>query len=474
MHPLTPQQEAIIEAVKASNDNLLIEARAGAGKTSTLLEILPHLKGSTLFLAFNRRIADELDAKASFHSGVMVKTINGFCYGVLREHLRLPSRFRIDKDKSKKALTHALSCKGVKDKNTKDFYDIVKVVDFAKALGYMPDDPKSLISREDFFSQTEEILDKEQEELVIMCLQLSFSALLDGEFIDFNDQVLGAVMLSTTFPFFNNVLVDEAQDLSPLNHRLLERLVGPKQRLIAVGDPHQAIYAFRGAHQSSMKILGEKFSASKLSLTKSFRCPENIILEARKWVPEIEAFLPGGKVTHLDDWQDNISELFSDGDTILCRYNRPLLSLAIKLFINDKNPNFVGGQFLQRMQWWIKKHCPGGLMGMDAVERANQWCDEVQPKTRSSYPTEMRDCLTTLFTKTITSNEALSMLRSMVRAKGKINLMTFHKSKGLEWPRVFILPGNGREGTQEENLHYVSVTRAQKELVYLTQREQQR
>jgi DNA helicase-2/ATP-dependent DNA helicase PcrA len=90
---------------------------------------------------------------------------------------------------------------------------------------------------------------------------------------DFNDQVLMPTIFHGAFPRYPLILGDEAQDLSALNHATLRKLVG-KRRLIAVGDPCQAIYGFRGAHEESMSLLREEFDMRELPLTISFRCPQ--------------------------------------------------------------------------------------------------------------------------------------------------------------------------------------------------------
>jgi DNA helicase-2/ATP-dependent DNA helicase PcrA len=56
---------------------------------------------------------------------------------------------------------------------------------------------------------------------------------------------------------FRHVLVDEAQDLNPLQFRLLQQLVGGRGDLYLVGDPAQAIYAFNGADPGLLADIGE-------------------------------------------------------------------------------------------------------------------------------------------------------------------------------------------------------------------------
>jgi hypothetical protein len=59
------QKVAIITASAETDDNLVIDAKAGSGKTSTLLDLLPALRGSILFSAFNKSISDEIGRKVN-------------------------------------------------------------------------------------------------------------------------------------------------------------------------------------------------------------------------------------------------------------------------------------------------------------------------------------------------------------------------------------------------------------------------
>src|SRR5690606_11453384 len=120
--------------------------------------------------------------------------------------------------------------------------------------------------------------------------------------IDFDDQIYMPTLFGGSFPRFPLVMVDEAQDLSPLNHAMLERLV--TNRLIAVGDPWQSIYAFRGADRYSMERLQQRFSMRELPLSVSFRCPIEIVKRARFRAPHMQwpEWAKSGKVETLDLW----------------------------------------------------------------------------------------------------------------------------------------------------------------------------
>ncbi len=57
---------------------------------------------------------------------------------------------------------------------------------------------------------------------------------------------------------FRHVLVDEAQDLNPVQYRLLELVVGGRDDLYVVGDPAQAIYAFNGSDPTLLSDIGDR------------------------------------------------------------------------------------------------------------------------------------------------------------------------------------------------------------------------
>src|SRR5580693_9283700 len=66
-------QQAVFEAVKRPADNILIQAVAGSGKTTTIIEAMKYAPGSSLFMAFNKAIAEDIRRKVT--SGD-VKTLN--------------------------------------------------------------------------------------------------------------------------------------------------------------------------------------------------------------------------------------------------------------------------------------------------------------------------------------------------------------------------------------------------------------
>ena len=80
----SPLQTAIFEALHAPETNILIQAVAGSGKTTTLIEGLRHAPGTALFMAFNKSIAEDIRGKAPKGD---VKTLNALGHRLWMQNL---------------------------------------------------------------------------------------------------------------------------------------------------------------------------------------------------------------------------------------------------------------------------------------------------------------------------------------------------------------------------------------------------
>jgi hypothetical protein len=133
---------------------------------------------------------------------------------------------------------------------------------------------------------------------------------------------------------YAHVLVDEAQDISPVQRAMLHAMIAMKTgRLIAVGDENQSLYAFRGADSDSLRAITNEFKAIPFPLTVTYRCPTSVVELARAYVPHLTpAFnAPAGDIR----MNVNLESLFADGwrptDLVVCRNNAPLVTLAYRL-----------------------------------------------------------------------------------------------------------------------------------------------
>ena len=118
---------------------------------------------------------------------------------------------------------------------------------------------------------------------LVHCLDIS---LKDKFNIDFDDMLLYSLDKGIYFKKYDYIFVDEVQDLNRIQIAILKKMIR-KGRLIAVGDPKQAIYGFRGSDSESFFNVKKSFNCKELPLSVSYRCPKLIVEEAKKIVPYI-------------------------------------------------------------------------------------------------------------------------------------------------------------------------------------------
>lgn len=466
---LTTQQSDFI----SSRDPVrALDAKAGTGKTFTALRACAHLPVGAA-LAFNVRIKDELAKKLP--AGWQALTMNGLGHRAWGQGIG--KRLTLSRDK----LYELAKAEGFS--KWRLWGDVKRIVDHARALGFVPSNfqaPNAQpVSKQAIFNSADVDLDDEVWSWAQRLLGLSITAGWAGT-IDFSDQLYLPVVFGVTFPRFPTLFVDEAQDLSILQHMMVKSSLGTY--LLFAGDPNQAIYAWRGALDDSFDQMVEGFGATRFPLTASFRCPQLVVREAQYFVPAIEACdaAPEGEVQGTFDAPlETLSRawLNSVPTAVLCRNNAPLISAAFRLLRNSIPCTILGRDFAAGLKSFIQKHekpslpetimaCRDATLNDIAIARANE--DE----TKVNRLSDRMGAIVALAegSSATTLPALLSHLDKLFSEQpGRVTLSTIHKSKGLEWPQVvFLAPDLLRLGMgQEENLAYVAITRAQQTLRYL-------
>lgn len=477
----TPEQAAIVTAASSTEDNLLINALAGAAKTSTLELIAKAVTGiPILSLAFNKKIAVEMEKRLPGH--VKCATLNSLGHNVWSQALGR-RQMRVNAKKTYDLFTEKV--KSLPRKSQTDYYDemgdILNLVRQMKISGFIPDTKPyphatSLLSPTAFYDSLEETPSRFTQSVAEEILMNSIREAYQGH-IDFDDQIYMPTLFGGTWPRFPLVLVDEAQDLSRLNHAMLKKLVN--KRLIAVGDPYQSIYGFRGAIHSGMQELKRTFSMREMTLSISFRCPRSIILRANKRVPHMKWAETAieGKVETLEHW--TASDI-PDGAAIICRNNAPLFKLALALIMAGRGINLVGADIGPNLIKVLKKLGPETMSREQLYVAINRWESEQLTKAKGRASVEDRaECLRVFASSGETLGAAIRYAEHLFASKGPIQLLSGHKSKGLEWDTVYHLDPwriptqyaeTPEEHEQELNIRYVIETRSKKEL-YLVEME---
>ena len=283
MSQFTPsqQQQVIFDSLSLGLDvldNLIIDAKAGSGKTTTIIEgmkYIPRLGGVMLprvvFLAFNKSIATELSRRCP--PGTVCSTFHALGFRALRNSGLVDKNVKVESNKARKLVWNAT------DKEDPDTRNICRLVSLAKSV---PMDVNEI--NFDEVSYYHDLVLEKPERAYDIVRAVVRATLEDTTQIDFDDMLYMPVMLDVAFDHYNYVFVDEAQDTNSIQLEILERLRAPNSRFVAVGDPHQAIYGFRGANADSMSRIAHQFNCKTFPLSVSYRCPKAVVREAQKYL----------------------------------------------------------------------------------------------------------------------------------------------------------------------------------------------
>lgn len=465
----SPYQTDIFDAVTQTKDSLLVEAVAGSGKTTTLVEAASRTKACRgLSLAFNKRVQEELAQRLPRH--FEAKTLNAL--GHQAWGAKLGKRLKVASGKIF-ALCQDLNVP------TDSYSDIMQLVNMGRNAGIVPktDDDTPALWEE--LADTYDI--NYSADLLVYAREVLVQSIAQAQagVIDFVDQIYMPTCFDGRFQTFDIVMVDEAQDLSSLQHDMIAKLLHPRSRIIAVGDSRQAIYGFRGALNNSMTRLRDRFTLRELPLTISYRCPQAVVAEAQTIVTHIEASpeAPIGSVRKMKPV--HISD-FPNGSAILCRNNAPLVAMAWKFIRAGVPVKFLGRDLGKQLKKLLEKLAKKEVPIEVLEENLRKWVKrEVNRHPRREGAIEDKAAtLRALFTDCTNSRQVAQKISQIFDQEtgGRITLASIHTSKGFEWPAVFFLnewliPSQYAnldwQLEQEDNLRYVAITRAQSDLIYI-------
>lgn len=489
----SPLQEAIFAAVEdPEGGNLAVRARAGAGKTSTIVEAVRKMRGKILVLAFNKDIREELAHRLP--TSVDVLTTHSLGLRALR---RAEPHSRIDGDRLKKMLRELYPAVDQAPWRAA----IARLVARAKAtlaqtpeaLDLLVDETgtclEDLVPRE---RRSRQGLSEEQAaELRAVLVERAGATLLrcaeDRSAHDFDDMLWMPVIHGWRPGQWDWVVVDEAQDLSRVQQELIASCLGPSSRLLVVGDDRQAIYRFRGADARAFDSLAERFNCRVLPLSITYRCPTKVVDLAKRLVPDYEVgeHAPEGEVVTLASL--DVRHL-QPGDFVISRKNAPLVRHAIKALAAGASVAIAGRDLAKDLGLilsGIARRCGG-----DRERTISTLTEHYDRRIREAALRELdpgpiqdeRECLLTLLDAQPTVDGAVALLDKLCSERpGNVVLFSsVHRAKGLERDRVFLLIGTFRanldgevqvfrssrrtDSAEELNLLYVAATRAKKTL----------
>src|SRR5512132_2801377 len=282
---LNPAQR---EAVLTTEGPLLVIAGAGSGKTRVLTYRVAHLINAVgakpneiLAITFTNKAAGEMKERLQrllgrTGRGLWILTFHAACGRILRreaQRLGYRSNFTIYDQADQVRLVK--QCLEELERDPKRFTPrgIHNQISQAKNRLISPDEYSNQV--QSFYDQT-----------VADVYQLYQRRLFTSNAVDFDDLLMLTVDVLERFPealerwrkAFRYILVDEYQDTNHAQYRLLQLLASEHQNLMAVGDPDQSIYAFRGADINNILDFERDFPGTRtVSLEQNYRSTNSIL-----------------------------------------------------------------------------------------------------------------------------------------------------------------------------------------------------
>ena len=385
--------------------------------------------------------------------------------------------------------------------------DVAGEIEWAKVIGLAPDE---YIKAVDDYARPIRVSNNKVDATQIAKVYEAYESLKKQErAIDFEDVLLLTVgMLEEERDVRDRVrdqyryfTVDEYQDVSPLQQRLLDLWLGKRDDICVVGDPAQTIYSFAGATPAFLLNFTNKYpSAEVIRLTSGYRStPEiintaNTILRSASLGHELDAINEHGEKPEAQGFKTEKEEIdalvnlirkdLTNGIhgyeiAILARTNSQLESFEAAL-----NAAGIENQIRNAERFFNRTEVREILKAIRSASVLSEgdWLadlrDAMKPFGESEYVRAFMQLARELETEGLTSLRGF--LRELEDRAEQNNpptlpgvaLATLHAAKGLEWKKVYlagvnadIFPWGSQPAEEERRLFYVGVTRAQQSLV---------
>jgi len=385
--------------------------------------------------------------------------------------------------------------------------DVAGEIEWAKVIGLAPDE---YIKAVDDYSRPIRISNNKVDATQIAKVYEAYESLKKQErAIDFEDVLLLTVgMLEEERDVRDRVrdqyryfTVDEYQDVSPLQQRLLDLWLGKRDDICVVGDPAQTIYSFAGATPAFLLNFTNKYpGAEVIRLTSGYRStPEiintaNTILRSASLGHELDAVNDHGEkpkaqgfISEKEEAEALVNFIKDDLANKIHSYDIAILARTnaqLETFESALNAAGIENQIRNAERFFNRTEVREILKAIRSASVLSEgdWLadlrDAMKPFGESEYVRAFMQLAREL------ENEGLTSLRAFLRELEDraeqnnpptlpgVALATLHAAKGLEWKKVYlagvsaeILPWGSQPVDEERRLFYVGVTRAQESLV---------
>lgn len=447
-----------------SRHSLKLSAFAGAGKTSTLRMLAESSEDQGLYLAFNKKIADE--AKASFPGRVDCRTTHSLAFQSIKG--RYQNIAKLTTSIFPKQLAALRKYNKLSFSSTFALGETQLAFLVLKTVSAFCQDDRSFLSDVHFPRYGALLGQKPDVVQAVQAWVLQEARSLWAEMTDTrtdiplgHDGYLKLWALSEPEIGASYVLLDEAQDSNPA---VLGVLREQQCQIVYVGDKHQQIYEWRGA-VDAMSIIATTQDAF---LTKSFRFGAEIASRASHVLKAL------GEDRAITGNEAICSVITGSGstDAVLARTNATVISEVVRALDGGLKPYIVGGaDELKRLiddVFELKKRRPAKSPEFFGF---SNWPDVV------AFASSEEGSSLQSFVKLVETQGENKLWKAVSEAAASerdadLVISTAHKAKGCEWQSVKLaddfLGSASKEdfiSPEEIRLFYVAMTRAREKLV---------
>ena len=491
-------QDKIFQTISSGVGNLIINAAAGSAKTTTIvnaIRFIPDAK-KILFIAFNKDIVNKIRHTVT-HDGATVLTFHSLGYCMLVENGVIENKGKdivIEykyKNYVKENLQHLTDRYSEIGRN-KSLYinNIVKLIEYSRY--YLAMSIKEIERVAEIYGIIP-ILDE-----VEVCRKALLWGKENLDFIDYTDMLWlpNVLNLTTKRYLFNWIFIDEAQDTSIVEEKLVDKCFKRGTRFAAVMDEHQQINIWCGSTMDAIDNFLKYPHTKQYTLPISYRCPKKIVELAKQFSDNIVAKDDAieGEIRYDVSPNEPIA-----GDMVLCRNTAPLIEQFLKYLRINKKAYIRGFKDIRKEYLELIAGTKSKLIDRNCVTydglfpnlyvylfkqidtiMSTQRLDEEDALCHSTILGiyDNIEALKVLSEGLISTQELVDKINIIFNGEVEdaVELSTIHKAKGLEADNVYILQpslmpsklaSKEWEKKTERNLIYVAYTRAKKTLNFM-------
>jgi ATP-dependent DNA helicase UvrD/PcrA len=506
---LNSEQQRAVDAVRGP---VCILAGAGSGKTTTITHRVANQVESRAFRAdeilavsFTDKAAGEMRGRLDELGvgGVRCATFHSAALGQLRFFAaEPPKRILASKALTLRHIGNSLP----RPYRFRPAADLATEIEWAKNRRIAPDDYQSAL-RGSLGDHEPPI----PPDLMLRVYREYERRKADQGGVDFEDLIELTIRLFDADPGaleqvrdrYRAFTVDEYQDVNVLQQTLLDRWLGERDELCAVGDDYQSIYAFTGASPEYLLTMPKRFPhAAVVRLEENYRSTPQVLSFANRLVPKLggaekvlRATRPAGPEAVARSFAEPVLEVGFLVERIRALHaaGTPYEEMAVLFRTNARSADYEealhdaeipsqGAALLSRdaARQLLKALRGRPLSDVRRIARDQGLLDRIPDRLGEREVTRQNDLarlvkLAESFEGTTEAFVAHLEERFGSRAGRGVQLLTYHRAKGLEFEAVFLPRLEERELPsklsktpaaldEERRLLYVGLTRAKRDL----------